>query len=239
MNTMQYLKQYAYYYFYAVAIILMFTFGMSRAATEVSLIQQQQSCPVVIIDAGHGGMDGGTTSHTGVRESQVNLEIALRLNDLMHLLGYNTVMTRSEDVSLSTDGDTVRAQKTSDLKNRVEIVNQQENAILLSIHQNHFTQSQYSGPQVFYATSGDSQALAEQMQLQLNAALAPSSNRACKKADGVYLMEHINTTGILVECGFLSNATEEAKLQKPEYQKQICCVIAAAMTNYMETAAVS
>lgn len=239
MTTLQYLKRYAYYYLYAITLVLVLSLGVSRAATEVSSIQQQRLRPMVVIDAGHGGMDGGTTSCTGVTESSINLEIALRLNDLMHLMGYNTAMTRSSDVSLNTQGDTVRAQKTSDLKNRVQMVNALENALLLSIHQNHFPQSQYSGPQVFYAASGTSQALAERLQSQLNACLAPSSNRVCKKADGVYLMEHIDTTGVLVECGFLSNPTEEAKLRQPDYQKKLCCVIAATTAAYMEEGAVS
>lgn len=239
MKTGDYLKKHAYYYLYAIAIVFALTFGVNYAATEVGLLQQQRSHPVVVIDPGHGGMDGGTTSVNGVLESSLNLEIALQLNDLMRLLGYDTVMTRSEDVSLETEGDTVRAQKTSDLKNRVKLVNQQENAILLSIHQNHYTESKYSGPQIFYAANSESQALAEQMQTQLNATLAPQSNRACKKADGVYLMEQINTPGILIECGFLSNPTEETKLQQPEYQKKLSSVIAATTANYIETMSLS
>lgn len=239
MKTLQYLKHYAYYYFYAIALTLVVTIAMSHTATEVSSIQQRRVHPTVIIDAGHGGMDGGTTSCTGTLESTINLQIALRLEDLMHLLGYDTVMTRTEDVSLGTQGDTVREQKRSDLNYRVQRVNELENAILISIHQNHFTQSKYAGPQVFYAGTGGSQALAEHMQVQMNAALSPQSRRICKKADGVYLMEHIDTTGILIECGFLSNPTEEAKLRQEAYQKKLCSVIAATMASYIETAAVS
>lgn len=239
MKTLQYLRQYAYYYLYAIAIVIAITFGMSKMATQVSVVQQQQIRPVIIIDAGHGGMDGGTTSCTGVSESKINLQIALRVNDLLRILGYETVLTRNEDVSLSTQGDTIRAQKTSDLKNRVELVNQQNNAVLLSIHQNHFDQSRYAGPQVFFAPTGDSETLAKQMQQQLNSSLAPDSKRTCKRADGVYLMEHIDATGILIECGFLSNPAEEQKLQQAEYQKKLCCVIASQMANYLESAAVN
>ena len=119
------------------------------------------------------------------------------------------------------------------------MVNQLENAIVLSIHQNHFSQSKYSGPQVFYAGNSESQFLAEQMQGQLNAVLAPESNRSCKKAQGVYLMEHIEATGILIECGFLSNPAEEAKLQQAQYQKKLCGVIASAAAAYIETSAVN
>ena len=239
MKTLEYMRRYAYYYFYAIAIVLVLAIGMNHAATQVSANYQQQLRPVIIIDAGHGGMDGGTTSISGLSESGINLEIALRLNDVMRLMGYETVMTRNEDVSLSTHGDTVRAQKASDLKNRVNIVNELKNAILLSIHQNHFHESKYSGPQVFYAENSESQLLAEQMQLQLNKALAPSSNRTCKKADGVYLMEHIDATGILIECGFLSNPSEEVQLQNPDYQRKLCSVIACVTANHIEKTAVS
>ena len=237
MTTLEYLKRYAYYYFYILAVVAVLVVAADRTATQVGSTAQQQLRPTIIIDPGHGGMDGGTTSSSGTGESTINLEISLRLNDLLGLMGYDTMMTRTEDVSLNTEGNTVREKKSSDLKNRVKIVNAQNNAILVSIHQNHFPQSQYSGPQVFYAPG--SELLAEQMQTGLNAALAPRSNRVCKKADGVYLMEHIDKTGILVECGFLSNPTEEAKLKQADYQKQLCCVIGTVMANYIENGAVS
>lgn len=239
MTTWEYLKRYAYTYFYAIAAVLVLSVGISRAATEAASYQTQTAYPVVIIDPGHGGFDGGTTSCTGIPESHVNLEVSVRLRDLLTLLGMQTSMTRTEDISLDTQGDTVRSQKQSDLKNRVQAVNNTENGLLLSIHQNYFPQSQYSGPQVFHALDAASQAFAQQMQSALNAALAPTSSRTCKTAEGVYLMEHIDTTGILIECGFLSNAAEEAKLRQPEYQKKLCCVIAATTAQYIQTAAVS
>lgn len=234
MTTWEYLKRHAYYYFYAIAVVFILSMGYNQAVTAVSTVQTQALRPTIIIDPGHGGMDGGTTSCTGRSESTVNLEISLRLRDLMSLLGYDTAMTRSGDVSLGS-GETIRAAKTEDLKKRVALVNESGNAILLSIHQNHFTQSRYSGPQVFYAAG--SQALAEMMQTGLNT--AAGSSRSCKKSDGVYLMEHISTTGILIECGFLSNPVEEARLREPEYQKRLSAVIAAVTANYVENGAAS
>lgn len=239
MTTWEYLKRYAYTYFYAIAAVLVLSVGISRAATEAASYQTQTAYPVVIIDPGHGGFDGGTVSCTGIPESQINLEISLRLRDLLALLGMQTAMTRTEDVSLDTQGDTVRAQKQSDLKNRVQAVNAIEHGLLLSIHQNYFPQSQYSGPQVFHADDTASQSFAQQMQSALNAALAPASSRTCKNAQGIYLMERIDTTGILIECGFLSNEGEEAKLRQPEYQKKLCCVIAATTVQYLHSTAVS
>lgn len=238
MKTIQYLKNYAYYYIYVVGFILLCAFGMNRAASQVSSLQDIPVRPVIVIDAGHGGMDGGTTSCTGVQESRLNLEIALKMEELFHLLGYETVMTRQEDISLNTQGSTVREQKRSDLQNRADIVNAQGNCILLSVHQNHFTQSQYAGPQVFFAAGEASKAIALRLQQSMNEALAPNSNRECKSADGVYLMEHIRCPGVLIECGFLSNPQEEALLRDAQYQKKLCAVVCAAMADYIEQTAV-
>ena len=187
----------------------------------------------IVIDAGHGGEDGGATSCRGVLESTYNLEISLRLNDLFHLLGYDTRMIRTTDTSIYTKGETIAQKKISDLKERVRIVNETENALLLSIHQNNFTDSRYSGAQVFYAGTEGSAQLAKLLQERLVSTLNPGSNRKCKKSDGVYLMEHIDCTGVLIECGFLSNAEEEAKLSCGTYQKKLCCVIAATVSQYL------
>ena len=188
----------------------------------------------VIIDAGHGGVDGGATSCTGKLESAFNLEIALRLNDLMQLLGMHTAMIRTTDISVYTQGETIAAKKVSDLKERVKIVNETENALLVSIHQNTFSDGRYGGAQVFYGTKGEGQQLAEQLQNAFCATVNPGSNRRCKKAEGIYLMEHIDTTGVLIECGFLSNAEEEAKLRSADYQKKLCCVIASTVSNHLD-----
>lgn len=185
-----------------------------------------------IIDAGHGGVDGGATSCTGVLESTINLEIALRLNDLMHLLGMETLMIRTADVSVYTHGDSIAAKKVSDLRERTRIVNQTDNAVLISIHQNHFSDSKYSGAQVFYSNNAISKNLGKQLQSALIKYLNPRSNRQSKKAEGVYLLQNIHCPGVLIECGFLSNSSEEAKLRNSEYQKSLCCVIASVLSNY-------
>ena len=119
-----------------LGILLLAMLG-NKAVTVLSENAPLKSRHCFIIDAGHGGVDGGAVSCTGVYESRINLEIALRLNDLMHLLGYDTKMIRSEDISIYTYGETIAAKKSSDLKERVRIVNETENGILLSIHQNH------------------------------------------------------------------------------------------------------
>ena len=195
---------------------------------------ERENC--IIIDAGHGGEDGGATSCTGRLESAYNLEISIRLNDLFHLLGYSTKMIRTSDTSIYTKGETIAQKKVSDLKERVRIVNETENALLVSIHQNNFSDSRYCGAQVFYADTAQSEQLAKQLQTLLVSSLNPGSNRKSKKSTGVYLMEHAECTAILVECGFLSNAGEEAKLRDPDYQKKLCCVIAASVTGFLSNA---
>lgn len=220
-------------YFLVVGIFAATAVCGSRAISVLSQMVPLPRSHRIVIDAGHGGMDGGATSCTGKLESAYNLEIALKLNDLLHLLGHDTVMTRTSDRSIEAEGQTIAAKKVSDLKERVRIVNETENALLISIHQNTFSDSRYSGAQVFYGPEGEGQRLAEDLQTAFCTTLNPGSNRKCKKADSVYLMQHIDCTGVLVECGFLSNAQEEAKLSSPNYQRKLCCVIASTLSRFL------
>ena len=220
---------------YAVilAIFLALGFMGSKAVTAISASAPVSDRKTVIIDAGHGGVDGGATSCTGVLESQINLEIALKLDDLMHLLGIDTKMIRTTDCSVYTEGETIAQKKVSDLKERVRIVNSIENGLLVSIHQNHFSDDKYNGAQVFYAETDGSKQLAGNLQKALIQTINPGSNRAIKKADSVYLMQHIQCAGILIECGFLSNSNEEYLLRNDTYQKKLCCVIASTISNHL------
>ena len=221
--------------FYLLAFIVFVSIAAGTSQVVTTAVQRTavERENVIVIDAGHGGVDGGATSCTGVLESQINLEIALKLNDLMHLLGHKTIMIRTTDISVYTQGETIAAKKVSDLKERVRIVNETEDAILISIHQNTFSDSRYGGAQVFYAKTDGSQKMAEKLQTDLIITLNPTSNRKAKKAAGVYLMEHIEKTGILVECGFLSNGEEEAKLRDGQYQNKLCCVIASTVSSFL------
>lgn len=220
---------------YTATILITLTLASlgNRAVTVISqsLPFEREHC--FIIDPGHGGVDGGATSVTGKLESAFNLEISLRLNDLLRFMGYQTKMIRTEDVSIYTKGETIAQKKMSDLKERVRICNETPGAILLSIHQNTFSDGKYSGAQVFYATTEGSETLAKALQKNMVAILNPGSNRQAKKSSGVYLMEHITCPGVLIECGFLSNAQEESKLRSPEYQKELACVIAATAANFI------
>ena len=185
----------------------------------------------IAIDAGHGGIDGGAVSISGIPESHINLEIAERLNDLLHLLGYQTYMLRTTDTSLHTNGSTISAQKISDLKHRVKMITECDASLVISIHQNTFSDKRYSGAQVFYHSDEDSITLANHLQSNLIKTINKGSNRKPKLAKGIYLMEHLPCPGILIECGFLTNAQEEALLRSEYYQKQLCSVIAATISS--------
>lgn len=219
-------------YLFVMGVFVSSAFWGSRAVTAISENTPVKRANCFIIDAGHGGVDGGATSCTGILESELNLQIALRLNDLLHLLGYDTRMIRTEDISVYTEGETIAQKKVSDLKERVRICNETEGAILLSIHQNNFADSRFSGAQVFYPQTETSESFAKTLQAELIRTLNPGSRRSAKQAQGIYLLEHIKCPGVLVECGFLSSPEEEAKLRSQDYQKKLCCVIAVCAVRF-------
>ena len=235
MRSADYLKKFWPIYLVTGLLCLVATLAADRTITTIA-----QSIPIVryqtiVIDAGHGGEDGGAVSCTGVPESRINLEIALRLRDLCHLLGYNTCMIRTEDISVYTEGNTLAAKKASDLRQRVRIVNSTNRGVLISIHQNTFSDNRYDGAQVFYAPTEGSKELADLLQTNLIMSLNQNSHRNSKPANNVFLMQHIERTGVLIECGFLSNPEEEARLRDGAYQKKLCCVIVSSLGQYFKT----
>lgn len=212
---------------------LLITHWGSRAVTVMAENRPVEGRHTVIIDPGHGGVDGGAISCTGVSESRFNLEIGLRLDDFLRFLGCRTLMIRREDVSVYTDGKSIAGKKASDLRQRVKMVQSEEDAVLLSIHQNYFPQAKYSGAQVFYAGTAGSQNLAKVMQAAFTQHLNPVRPRREKRCSGVYLMDHVSCPAVLIECGFLSNPREEALLQSPEYQKKLSAIIGCTTAEYL------
>lgn len=187
----------------------------------------------LVIDAGHGGEDGGAVTASGAKESSVNLAIAQRLDMIMGLYGVPTVMLRSTDASLHSAGaNTIREKKVSDLHNRTEKINGVENGILISIHQNSFSDSRYKGAHVFYAKTEKSQQFAEQTQEILRELDKGNERVAALIYDSVYVMNHINCPAILVECGFLSNPEEALLLQTPKYQLELATALAASYLQF-------
>ena len=188
----------------------------------------------LILDAGHGGEDGGAVSLSGVPESQINLAIVQKMDGILGLFGRPAILLRNEDRSLHDDtAVTLREKKVSDLKNRVDAVNRINNATLISIHQNSFPEQKYRGTQVFYANTDGSQELAAYIQNAIRQTIQPDNSREEKQiTDQVYLMNNIQCRGVLVECGFLTNPEEEAKLRDADYQKKMVCVIGSCISRF-------
>lgn len=201
--------------------------SLVEPAMEPSAIQPTGR---LVLDAGHGGEDGGAVSLTGAPESQINLAIVLKLRDVLALYGVDPTLLREEDISLhDSSAGTLREKKRSDLKNRVAAIEAVEGGTLISIHQNTYPGSRYHGTHVFYAPTESSQTLAEHVQNSIKIALQPDNERAVKRIpDTVYIMNHITCPAILIECGFLTNPEEEALLRDQDYQRKLSVVIAAA-----------
>ena len=194
-----------------------------------------EDAPVVILDAGHGGTDGGAISAGGAIESEINLDITRRLALLMLFCGRRVTLTRSDSNSLASPGAaTIREEKRSDLYNRVNIVNSFHAGTLISIHQNSLPgHPEVSGAQVFYNTVPRAKRLAEVVQNQLNVFHNVGNEKLSKQIDsGVYLMKEVSCPAILVECGFLSNPTEANALCTEKYQKQLVLAIVAGYVSY-------
>lgn len=194
-----------------------------------------KSLPVVIIDAGHGGFDGGATTADGVPEKDINLNISKYLKEYLEFFGFKTIMTREADVSLEDEGlTTVKARKTSDIHNRFKLMNETENSIFISVHQNKFSVEKYHGAQVFYSPGcfEDSSRLAQCIQDSIVKNLQTDNTRLIKKCDtSVYLIYNAVKPAVLVECGFLSNNGDAANLKTPEYQKKTAFCIALGVLD--------
>ena len=218
---------------FSLGTIVRFTFPMSRPAFSAV----EQGGVVYVLDAGHGGEDGGAVSPDGVKESGVNLDVTRELDAVLRFLGRETVLTRSDDVSVYSGGaETLRQKKVSDLKNRVALVNDTPDAVLVSIHQNSLPSvPSVHGAQVFYGKIEQSEALAVSVQSALNQTVNVGNEKHEKKIDpSIFLMKNVNCPAILIECGFLSNAAESARLQEPDYQKTLAVAIAAGLLNTEE-----
>lgn len=226
---------------YILCLVLLFA-GFAAILWKGSAIQASRSLelkqegPVLIIDPGHGGEDGGAVAADGTVESQLNLAVALRIEEMASLLGWDTVMTRYEDISIhDPDAVTLRQKKVSDLHNRAELCNGIPDGILISIHQNSLPSvPSVQGAQVFYNGIDGSEELASAIQEVLNACVNGDHPKSAKKiSDSVYLMKAVTCPAVLVECGFLSNHSETELLKTTDYQTQLAAVILSAISEYL------
>lgn len=211
------------------ALVLTGAVTVRRGKAETAFVPVRLGAKQLILDAGHGGEDGGAVSLTGVPESHINLAITLKLDQLLGFYGVLPILLRETDISLhDAEADTLRKKKVSDLHNRVAAIESIENAVVFSIHQNIFPNQAYHGAQTFYRDGSESEALAVLVQDALRTADPANQRTPAKIPDSVYLMKHITCPAILVECGFLSNLAEEEKLRSDPYQTQLAVCIASA-----------
>lgn len=191
----------------------------------------------VIVDAGHGGFDGGAVANDGTNEKDINLKISLKLNDILKDKGINTILTRSTDDAVNDDSaKTIREKKVSDIRNRMKLINDTENSVFVSIHQNSYTSSKYRGTQVFYSPNTDeSREIAQSIQSSVVTELQPDNTRQIKQCGSeVYLIYNARRPAVLVECGFMTNSEELAKLKTEDYQQRIAECIANGILNYLQ-----
>lgn len=192
------------------------------------------SRPIIVIDAGHGGEDGGASGTDGTKEKDLNLLVAQSLADILTAAGYDVRMTRTDDrllYDLYGDlTDYTGHKKTYDLRNRLRFTEEAGADLLLSIHMNKFPQPQYSGLQVYYSpTAPESRTVAEVIRSYTKLYLQPENERETKAAtSSIYLLHRIQRPAVMVECGFLSNEEELTRLKDEIYRRQLSLVIACA-----------
>lgn len=189
----------------------------------------------IVIDAGHGGEDGGCEGN-GLVEKNLNLDISLQLAELLRKAGVNVVLTRDTDILLyDMNSDYKGQKKAQDVRKRLEIASSQENPVLVSIHMNYFAQTKYSGLQVWYSQNdARSRALASLVQSGMKSALQPSNKRTIKEAtSSIFLLHNATFPAVLIECGFLSNPDEARALSDADYRHEIAKVIFDAIMQYI------
>lgn len=199
-------------------LLLVMVFGISREAGIMAVGQRtvsRKGNPVVAIDIGHGGNDPGKVGIDGSLEKDINLQIAKRLKAYLESSDVEVVMTRDDDTGLYNASDSNK--KMADMRKRCEIINEATPDLVISIHQNSYHQEAISGGQVFYYKSSEKgKQLAEIIQKRFDYVLGEDNRRAAKANDNYYLLLHVKQPIVIVECGFLSNWNESAKLNSEE-----------------------
>lgn len=208
----------------------------SASGNETKVAVAPPSYTTVIIDAGHGGEDGGATSAAGLVEKDVNLEIATVLRDLLQANGINVIMTREDDRLLyDRNVDYKGRKKKLDLAARLAVANSTPDAVFVSIHMNSFTDPRYSGLQVWYSPNDPvSLSLADMIQQENKEQLQNENTRKTKAAtSAIHLLHNAQCPAVLVECGFLSNPEEAARFEGSEYRQKVAFVLFSAITEFL------
>ena len=213
------------------------TLSNTSQKNSLSAFSTPVSNHVIILDAGHGNPDGGAVSNDGFTiESELNLEIVLKLQKLLESSDCTVILTRSDENGIyEADCDTIREQKISDMKNRAKIANNSNADLFLSVHMNKLAQSQYSGWQTFYKNNDNtSKTIAQNIQLSLNHFIKKENKREIKSISGIYLTKHVEIPLVLVECGFLSNSEETKLLKDDSYQNELAWSIYIGLMDYLK-----
>lgn len=191
--------------------------------------------PIIVLDAGHGGLDSGAVGMTGVLEKDINLSIVLALRDLFEMSGFEVVLTRDEDISIYDAGvEGIRNQKMSDMDNRLAIIQKYPDSIFLCIHQNNFTDPQYSGAQMFYNNNNPLNRTLAQIMKNKFTQLQPENGREIKlSGNELFLLKSNKNPSLMIECGFLSNPEEEQKLSTWEYQQKVAFTIWGGVMEFL------
>ncbi len=215
------------------AVVFIFILSLSAYNYASNKPVPQTNADILVVDAGHGGMDGGAVGNEGTLEKDVNLKVALFLKEIAEKNGKQVILTRSEDVSLhTTDSKKVRDQKRSDLENRRSILQNNSQGIFISIHMNKYDSKTVRGAQVFYADNDSSRNLANKIQASLINGLADGNKRVAKPApSNLYIFKGCNSTAVVAECGFLSCPEEEKLLSDTQYQKKLAQCIYNGIYN--------
>ena len=202
-------------------------YSVERKLFALPASAEEKEAPVIIIDAGHGGEDGGAGGGNGVLEKDLNLTVSVMLSDLLRGAGYTVIQTRTEDKLLYDAGTKKGHKKQSDLENRVKYTQKYPQSILVSIHMNTFPTANCEGTQVWYSQNDERSAtLAKQIQDAVKEHLQPENNRRTKAAtSGIYLLRHAEVPAVLVECGFLSTPAECERLCDATYQRKLALVL--------------
>ena len=210
------------FFFGALVLFFCSIFGAAHAVSTAAA--KAETRPTIVLDAGHGG-----------EEKALNLAIALHVQEELQHAGYPVVMVRDTDTAVGdTTLTTIAERKRSDIQSRAQLVNETENCILVSIHQNFFEQSQYSGAQMFYSPNNTrSAALAEAIRQSVVEQLQPENTRESKQAEsGIYLLNHVDVPAVIVECGFISNPEEAELLCDSAYQQKLAAAIADGVLSF-------
>ncbi len=215
-------------------VALPFLYAPKNGAFIAASVYFPKEAPV-ILDAGHGGEDGGAIGVGGILEKDINLSVALKTNAVLRFFGYQTLLTRSEDKMTCDEGlSSQRAKKVSDIKNRFKMLEDTDCLCFISIHQNFFGGNAH-GAQIFYSGgNSESKLLAQALQDNIRAALQTENNRVIKQAtDDIYILYHTKKPAVLAECGFISNSSDAAMLTDEDYQNKLAFVIAESTAKYL------